>query len=96
MYERYCVDPARRCFGMSSTDSSGSAFQDHRLCICGERNGRIRTNEYEQPSLQQADCLAVRFVSETESSDARGLKCEAEDNFSTAFYSGAKTCLLKQ
>ena len=37
-------DPARRCFVMSSTDSSGSAFQIRRLCTCGERrNGRMRT-----------------------------------------------------
>ena len=36
-------DPTRRSFVMSSTDSSGSAFQVHRLCIRGERNGRMRT-----------------------------------------------------
>ena len=37
------LDPARRSFVMSSTDSGGSAFQVHRLCICDGRIGRMRT-----------------------------------------------------
>ena len=51
---------------------------------------------HEQPSLQQAEWHVVRFVSETDSSDARDMKCEAEDDFSTAVDSGARTCLLKR